>query len=265
MPMPESATEKPWGFQAVPPIGVLREIVSKKKWEQPWHRLLRKVSIYMTWFLLHLPISANGVTLLFLSTGVLAGVIFVLGTPAAWIAGTLCLWLSIVLDFSDGEVARYHHESSWFGEYFEETVHGLVSMAMYIGISVGVWRQAPGSPWPFLFALLALGSSLLIRNDGNLLMKAQLHYFGANRLPEPASEARAGQYSPTAYLSPGMSVVGMVIFDLGIYFLALPVLALLDRMDLFLMFYGITRSLAAVYLIVQTWKRRNQVRVSKEG
>jgi phosphatidylglycerophosphate synthase len=251
-------------YQPVPPIDLLRDRISKKRWEQPWHRLIRKVSIYLTWILLHSPISANGVTFLFLVTGVIGGVIFALGTPLAWIVGTVFVWLSILLDFSDGEVARYRQESHWFGDYLEETVHSVVSIAMYVGISLGVWRQAPGNPWPFVFALLALGSTLIIRSDANLLMKAQLHYYGLKRLRDIGSDFSASNFSATTHLNRWMYLVGMLIFDLGIYFIVLPILAVLNRMDVFLYFYGLTRSLAACYMIVQNWKRRAKDGYAKE-
>jgi phosphatidylglycerophosphate synthase len=262
--MHESVKQKPVSFRHVPPVAVLRQRASKKRWEQPWHALVRKVSIYSTWLLLHTPISANGVTVLFLLSGVLAGGIFALGTQAAWVIGTLFVWFSILMDFSDGEVARFRQESSWFGDYFEETVHSVISAAMYVGISIGVWREEPGNPWIFVFAMLALGSTLIIRSNACLVMKAKIHFYGPNRHAEIASAARASKDSPTASLNRPLSLIGMVIFDLGIYFLILPVMAGLDRMDIFLYFYGVSRSIAAAYIIFRTWKLRSSEAVIEE-
>jgi phosphatidylglycerophosphate synthase len=264
MLMHESIKQRPVSFQNVPPVAELRQRASKRTWEQPWHALVRKVSIYATWLLLHTPISANGVTALFLASGVLAGVIFALGTRTAWIVGTIFIWLSILMDFSDGEVARFRQQGSWFGDYFEETVHSMISTAMYIGISIGVWRQAPENPWIFLFAMLALGSTQIIRSNACLIMKAKIHFYGPKRQAEIASAVRASKYSPTANLNRPMALIGMVIFDLGIYFLVLPVMAVLDRMDIFLYFYGITRSVAAAYIIFQTWTLRNSEAATEE-
>jgi phosphatidylglycerophosphate synthase len=263
--MQQTIRDKPMSIQRVPSIGELRQTVSKKSWEQPWHRLVRKVSIYATWLLLHTSISANGVTTLFLVFGVIGGLIFAFGSRTAGVIGTLFIWLSILMDFSDGEVARFRHESSWFGDYFEETVHSVVSLAMYIGISIGVWRQAPGNLWPGVFATLALGSTLILRSNAYLVMKAKFNFYGPTRNAEIASTSRTSKFSPTARLTGPLSLVSMVIFDLGVYFLILPVLVLLNRLDIFLYFYGISRSVAAAYLIYQSWNLRNSETTMEES
>lgn len=249
---------------SIPSIKSLREKAAKKQTEQHWNRLIRKASIYITWLLLHTPISANGVTFLFLLSGLVGGAVFVLGTHAAWIVGTLFIWLSIFFDFSDGEVARFRQESSWFGDYFEETVHAVLLIAMYTGISFGLWRTMPTNPWPFIAALAAMGFTMIIRNDKNLMLKSKLQYYGAERFINIMQNTSAKDLSVTRNMGRLLYYVDLVIFDFGFYFIVLPLAALTNRMDWFLYFCGLTRLVAAVYLFFQSWKQR-QPTISKEA
>jgi len=241
-------------------IQILRERVAKKHSEPFWNRVLRSISIYLTWLLIRTPISANGVTFLFLLAGLAGAGMFTLGTPAAWIAGTLLLWLSILFDFSDGEVARFRQESSWFGDYFEETVHAVLVMAMYCGIGLGVWQANPATPWPFAFALIAACCTLLARNEKNLLMKSLFQYYGIERLQSIAPAFSLGELALTRNMSKALYLVDLIIFDFGIYFVALPIAAIADRMELFLYFYGVVRLLSVGYMFIQSWKLRGVYR-----
>jgi len=236
----------------------LRERVAKQHHEPLWNRLVRKLSIHSTWLLIHTPISANGVTFLFLLAGLCGAAIYAFGTHWAWIAGTLCIWLSIVLDFSDGEVARYRGESSWFGDYFEETVHAVLVIAMYCGIAVGVWRGASGSAWPFVCALVATGSTLIARNDKNLLMKSMFQYYGFEQMRQIAPTFALSEFALTRNMNRLLYFVNMTIFDFGFYLVMLPLAAIANRMDLFLYFYGAVRVLSVVYMFAQSWRLREK-------
>jgi phosphatidylglycerophosphate synthase len=245
-------------------IQFLRERVAKKQGEPFWNRIVRSVSIYLTWLLIHTPISANGVTFLFLLAGLVGAGAFTLGTPIAWIAGTLLLWLSILFDFSDGEVARFRQESSWFGDYFEETVHAVLVIAMYCGLSLGVWQRDPANPWPFAFALIAACCTLMARNEKNLLMKSLFQYYGMERLQSIAPAFSLGELVLTRNMSKALYLVDLLIFDFGIYFVVLPIAAIADRMDLFLYFYGVVRLLSVIYMFMQSWKLRGVYRSLKD-
>lgn len=250
--------EKIYSSTHGPTIAELRQLVAKRRREPFWNRLVRGVSIYLTWLLVRTPISANGVTLLFLLAGLAGAGVFALGGGWAWVAGTLLIWLSIVFDFSDGEVARYRQESSWFGDYFEETVHAAIAIAMYLGIALGVWRAQPGSPWPFVCAALAAGCTLLARNDKNLLMKSLFQYYSIETFARIAPTFSSDDLALTRNMGRLLYLIDLTIFDFGTYFVVLPLAALLGRMDLFLYFYGAVRLLSVIYMFAQSWKLRER-------
>ncbi|MBI3402146.1 MAG: CDP-alcohol phosphatidyltransferase family protein [Acidobacteria bacterium] len=95
-------------------------------------RNIRRFSIPVSRRLLRLSISANEVTLAGFALAVLAGLSFSVGMYWAGIAGALLYWASMVLDCSDGEVARATLSDSKFGAWLE-TVTDYLSYFVVLG------------------------------------------------------------------------------------------------------------------------------------
>jgi phosphatidylglycerophosphate synthase len=111
---------------------------------QPWAFLqIRKVSIYVTWILLHTPISANGVSLAGILLGV-AGACFMGATH--FVTGVILLALATIFDFSDGEVSRYRKQQSKQGSYLDKVYHFTVQPSAFAGITIGAFQSHP-STW----------------------------------------------------------------------------------------------------------------------
>jgi|GEM_PF-3345606 len=109
--------------------------------EQPWAFLqIRKVSIYLTWILLHTPLYPNGVSILGILSGIAASVLLGMGHP---LPGLVLLQLAIVLDFSDGEVSRYRKLQSKQGSYLDKVYHFTVHPAVFAGLTLGAYRARP--------------------------------------------------------------------------------------------------------------------------
>jgi CDP-alcohol phosphatidyltransferase-like enzyme len=104
---------------------------------------IRKVSIYLTWILVHLPISANQVSLLMIITGLCSSVLFACNYL---IAAIFTLQICILLDFCDGEVARYRNQHSIEGMYLDQIFHFCVHPSIFAGIAIGVNNIHP-STW----------------------------------------------------------------------------------------------------------------------
>ena len=100
----------------------------------------RKISIYITWVLLHFPLSGNGVTLLGIVSGLLASVLMGFNFLTA---GALVLLFTIILDFCDGEVTRYRKQQSKEGEYLDHIFHFIINPSVFAGIAIGAYRMNP--------------------------------------------------------------------------------------------------------------------------
>lgn len=114
--------------KAIPPISELREITQKaKKNRHEWNYIIhRKISIYITWLLLHSPISANQVTLLSIFLGVCGFIWILVINRDLKIIGFLLFYLYFYLDKVDGEIARYYKQESIKGICLDYIGHLIV-------------------------------------------------------------------------------------------------------------------------------------------
>ncbi|MGH3522410.1 MAG: CDP-alcohol phosphatidyltransferase family protein, partial [Mycobacterium sp.] len=99
---------------------------------------LRRISIYLTRALLPTGISANGVTWLMTLTGVLAGAVLLWPSLWAVLICHLLLQLQILLDCSDGEVARVRKQTSPAGVYLDRVGHYLTEALLPLALGVHV-------------------------------------------------------------------------------------------------------------------------------
>lgn len=133
----------------------LREVCQPpKKTKGLTTKCLRGVSIYFTKLFLILGISANQVTTIGLPVYLLAFVLFCFGPPI-WIIGTLLMIFWLILDFSDGEVARYNGTSSLKGRWLDDRIGEAAPVLKWFGITIGLYTIFPGLPI-IIFGSLAI-------------------------------------------------------------------------------------------------------------
>jgi phosphatidylglycerophosphate synthase len=122
--------------------------------------LVRRVSIRITWLLLHTRLSANGVTLLGIGAGIAGALLLAWNSFWPQVAGLLLLQLSFVVDYSDGEVARYRaYERGTVtdagGAFLDWIGHYYVPAAAIGAIACGAFLRS-GHDWLLLAALVAI-------------------------------------------------------------------------------------------------------------
>lgn len=121
----------------VPPIKELK-LKCKSISKDPLIAVLyRRVSIYLTWLILHTPITANQVTALEVMVSSGGSLFFLFEDPLYWVLGFLVLQLSIILDCTDGEVARYcktfTHRAEQYGHIIKDiSFHSFVTVGLFL-------------------------------------------------------------------------------------------------------------------------------------
>jgi phosphatidylglycerophosphate synthase len=127
---------------------------------------VRRVSPYATRLLLGL--HPNTVTWLMLLAGVAAGAVLAVGDQTVWpaVAAFALIQLQILLDCSDGEVARWKGVSSPVGIYLDRLAHWLTETALPIGLGIGA-----GEP---LLGLVAAVLQLIIKGESALVAVTRL-------------------------------------------------------------------------------------------
>jgi phosphatidylglycerophosphate synthase len=154
---------------------------------------LRRLSLPLTRFLVGTPITANGVTWSMIPVGLLgAAAIPITGIWGPLIA-VVAMQLQILLDCSDGEVARWRQTFSPAGIYLDRIGHYVTEAAIPIGLGLraddigpGHWQPGGWTTWGLVIAVLVL----LNKSFTDLVHMAR-HKTGRPPVPDAAATARS--------------------------------------------------------------------------
>ncbi len=127
-------------------------------------RLVRRLSIRLTWLLLHTSLTANQVTVGAILVGMAGALLLAWSDFWPLVIGLVLLQLSFVLDYSDGEVARYRalerdEPTDAGGAYLDWIGHYYVPATMAAALAYGAFT-VNGRDW-LLLAALAIVFSLV--------------------------------------------------------------------------------------------------------
>jgi phosphatidylglycerophosphate synthase len=134
---------------------------------------MRRVSPYMTRALLPTGISPNAVTWLMIAVGVAAAGVLTLPGLGAAVGAFALIQLQLLLDCSDGEVARWRGVSSPVGIYLDRIGHYATETALPIALGIradGGWDSIGG--WTTL-GLVAAVLQLLVKAETVLVHVAR--------------------------------------------------------------------------------------------
>lgn len=157
---------------------------------------LRRLSPHLTRVLIPTPLSANGVTTLMMVAGwAAAGALLV---PGLWgaVLGALLAQLQMLLDCSDGEIARWKGLSGPVGIFLDKVGHYTVEAAIALALGwraaglVGGQEQDPAQWFGYAFAGAFLATLLVINKALNEMVHASRAAVGLGPLPDTAA-ARA--------------------------------------------------------------------------
>jgi phosphatidylglycerophosphate synthase len=96
----------------------------------------RRCSRWLTRLLIRLPVTPNQVTLVSLALGLAAAWMLWSATPVSALAGLILYMLAVVVDHSDGEVARLTFQESAFGKRLDFAVDTAIHAALVLGMGV---------------------------------------------------------------------------------------------------------------------------------
>jgi phosphatidylglycerophosphate synthase len=153
---------------------------------------MRRVSPYLTRALLPTGVSPNAVTGLMSVVGLAAAALLSLPGVLAAVGALLLIQLQLLLDCSDGELARVRGQSSPAGIYLDRIGHYLTEAALPIGLGIradGGWHSLGG--WTTLGLVLAV-MVLLIKSETVLVNVARAESGRATAEDAPAVAAPRG-------------------------------------------------------------------------
>lgn len=97
---------------------------------------MRRLSPYVTRLLLRTPVTPNAVTSLMIVSGVAAAVLVALPGILPAVGAVLLIQVQVLLDCSDGELARWRDMRSTAGVYLDRIGHYITEAALPIGLGV---------------------------------------------------------------------------------------------------------------------------------
>jgi hypothetical protein len=138
---------------------------------------MRSVSPYFSWLFIRIGFSPNQLTGLMVVCGLLGGVAVALPLPRpgwAWLAGAaagaLLVQGYLLLDCSDGEVARFTGKTSITGVYLDRIGHYLSEVALLVGLGYRAEGAFTSGGWVELGLVGALGAALIKAETDNVVV-----------------------------------------------------------------------------------------------
>ena len=140
------------------------------------HWFSSKFSIYFSFIFINIGLSADGVTIIFFITGLIGTLFYAFDSLWLTIIGYILFRLHIIIDMSDGDVARYHQSFSIRGSYWDSVIHTVINPLYYIAICHSFYLQFSEINFLKVSPIIALSCSVLMGVKNNYY-KHRIGYF----------------------------------------------------------------------------------------
>ncbi|MEV2274153.1 CDP-alcohol phosphatidyltransferase family protein [Nocardiopsis sp. NPDC049922] len=149
------------------PAGI-KERVNEEHWAGRYY--MRDVSPYLSTLFVRLGVPPNPITYLMMVFGVLAGVVVAFGGLWSAVLAAVLVQVYLLLDCSDGEVARYTGRTSVAGIYLDRIGHYVSEIALLIGLGVRAQGGFEPGGWVILGMAAAIGVALIKAETDNVVV-----------------------------------------------------------------------------------------------
>jgi len=107
-----------------------------------WGRfVLKNLSYFVVWALLKMRMSANAVTYAGFAIGCLGCLLIALGGEAGLMAGVVLVNIWALLDYSDGQVARWNGTSGNYGRFIDNICDAGMGGLLFLFLGIGVYNS----------------------------------------------------------------------------------------------------------------------------
>jgi phosphatidylglycerophosphate synthase len=184
------------GGRPVGDIATLRTICHAEKIAQnssPWYVLQRRVSIYLTWLLLHTGLKPNQVTLISVGLALLGGILLATRSAELALVGALAFVAHQLFDKADGDIARFRKTYSIVGVYLDELGHAVAFAGIFVGLGLHIaWRTPGGEALVAVLLTSTLGALAMVLSRQHKSVGFLLYAQNVLTQPELIPRSRAG-------------------------------------------------------------------------
>lgn len=149
------------------PAGI-KERTNEEHWAGRLY--MRDLSPYVSTMFVRLGVPPNPITYLMMVFGVLSGVVVAFGGLWSAILAAVFIQIYLLLDCSDGEVARYTGRTSVAGIYLDRIGHYVSEIALLIGLGIRAQGEFEAGGWVILGMAAALGVALIKAETDNVVV-----------------------------------------------------------------------------------------------
>ncbi|AAZ56565.1 putative transferase [Thermobifida fusca YX] len=146
----------------------IKERVNEEHWAGRLY--MRAISPYASTFFVRLGVPPNPITYLMVVCGVLAGVVVAFGGLWSALLAALLIQVYLLLDCSDGEVARFTGRTSVTGVYLDRIGHYFAEVALLVGVGIRAQGEFTAGGWVVAGLAAALGAALIKAETDNVVV-----------------------------------------------------------------------------------------------
>lgn len=146
----------------------IKERVNEEHWAGRLY--MRDLSPYVSTLFVRLGVPPNPITYLMMACGVLAGVALAFGGLWSALLAAVLVQVYLLLDCSDGEVARFTGRTSVAGVYLDRIGHYLSEVALLIGLGIRAQGEFAAGGWVVAGMAAALGAALIKAETDNVVV-----------------------------------------------------------------------------------------------
>ncbi|GEM_PF-6898383 len=121
-------------------------------------------SMYLTWLFVKTNIRAEQVCFLWIVSSFIGGVLYFFGNYWLSLLGLAFFHLGMILDCSDGEVARYRKKCTIRGPYLDLVGHTIVNPTILLGAGIYSYKNPMLGISPVIFLILGSIAAIIIVN-----------------------------------------------------------------------------------------------------
>ncbi len=131
----------------------------------------RHISRFVSRRVVHSPITANQITLINGVIGLAGGAFLTFPGYWAHLLGALLFLFCVIMDGTDGEVARLKLQESAFGQALDYTVDNVVHVAVFAGMAVGLYLDTGLARYLLALSVLLVGFGLCALTVNRYILK----------------------------------------------------------------------------------------------
>lgn len=139
------------------------------------HWFSSNFAIYFSYIFLKLRFSADLVTIIFFILGFFGAILYSFNSIILTLLAYVFWRLHIIVDMSDGDVARYYKSYSIRGAYWDSVIHSFLNPLYCLSISYSFYLQFDDNIFLIIGCLLSFSSSVLMGVKNNFFKAKYLN------------------------------------------------------------------------------------------